>query len=183
MYLNFAPLDPLWIQTASTTLSFLFLWTAFSKFRDLVRFEGIIANYHLLPASVTGLAARAVPVLECAAAGLLSVNATRSIGAALAMMLLLCFTLGMAINLARGRDRIDCGCGGDNHVPLGAGLLVRNLVLLMLPLLAAWPLALRDQTWIDGLAVLFASTFLFGIYLTVLQLLANNYRTTESRNI
>ena len=64
--------------------------------------------------------------------------------------LLLVYAAAIALNLARGRDAIDCGCGapGDER-SIGVDLVARNLVLAALALGAALPATARALTWLD----------------------------------
>src|SRR5262249_43406760 len=60
----------------------------------------------------------------------------------------------IAINLARGRRDIDCGCAGPAaRRPISGWLVARNLVLAGIALAGCAPLAPRLLGWIDGFAV------------------------------
>jgi len=57
----------------------------------------------------------------------------------------------MAVNLARGRSYIDCGCAGPGRrQPLRPRLVARNLVLVGVALLAAGPVSSRAWVWMDA---------------------------------
>lgn len=103
-------------------------------------------------------------------------------GALLAAGLVGCVTLGVAVALARGRAGIDCGCGGSElDVPIGAGLVVRNLVLLALALTAAAPPAPRAVVWLDYPSIAGATLFLLGAWTLANTLLAQQSRLLALR--
>jgi uncharacterized membrane protein YphA (DoxX/SURF4 family) len=86
-----------------------FLTAAFGKFRHRLVFEGVVANYRLLPEAAVPVFALLLPAVETAvAAALLFVGSWWP--AACAAGLLVLFAVAMAINIARGRRHIDCGC-------------------------------------------------------------------------
>ena len=88
-------------------------------------------------------------------------------------MLLLPMTLAVAINLARGRSEIDCGCGGTRGQGLSNGLVVRNIVLMLSLLCAARPLHLA-ALGVGGIALMSAlGLALSSLYFSSSQLLAN----------
>jgi hypothetical protein len=74
-----------------------------------------------------GVALLAAEVL--AATGLL-VPVTRTWAAGLAAVLLLAYAGVIALNLARGRTTIDCGCGGGGQ-GISSWHVLRNLVLVL----------------------------------------------------
>jgi hypothetical protein len=63
-----------------------------------------------------------------------------------AIVLLMLFAVAMAINIRRGRDHIDCGCGESFlHQTLNWTLVMRNgvlAVLLIPPLMVTAPLTM-----------------------------------------
>jgi len=82
------------------------------------------------------------------------------------------FTTAIAINLARGRVSIDCGCGGATGQKLSIGLVVRNL-LMMLGLVLAW----RAPQWAPGAAATVIGVGGASLTLTVLYFAANQLMT------
>ena len=68
-----------------------------------------------------------------------------------------------------------------SHTPIGWTLVARNAVLMALLLACAWPVAERELSWLDAFAVLCATTFLLGTYLTANTLLANAPRLAHLR--
>ncbi|MDE2371502.1 MAG: methylamine utilization protein MauE [Burkholderiales bacterium] len=174
--------DPVIAHAAAACVGALMLIAAVEKWRDLATFRDALDNYRLLPAAAVPAFALALPLLEALAGALLLPLATRQLGAALALALWLTYTAAIAINLLRGRDRIDCGCGGAAHTPLGAGLLLRNAVLMALALLAAAPLHERGLVWLDGFAVAFATLFGLGLYALANTMLSHQSRLLDLRN-
>ena len=148
---------------------------AWHKIRAMAAFEGVLADYRLLPAWVTAPVARTVPVVEGVLAALWlaapwQADAAVLAGAATAV-LMLGYGVAITANLLRGRSWIDCGCGGGEQ--LSWVLVGRNGVLAAIALI---PLAITDPGtpgWVDlavSLPVLAAAACL---YLATGTLLAN----------
>jgi hypothetical protein len=103
-------------------------------------FVGLVANYRLVPEPLIPVVAWLVVALETVVALSLPTGAGLAAGAALAVILLCVFALAMTINLARGRQEIDCGCFQSAlRQRLSVPLIVRNMVLAaaILPLIEA----------------------------------------------
>lgn len=122
-----------------TLLALVFLSAALGKARHHLAFQGVLANYRLLPDFAVVPLALTLPALEAAvgAALLCTPSAWPQLSAA---GLLVVFALAMAINLMRGRRHIDCGCFQSAlKQELSWTLVARNAVLtalLALPLAA-----------------------------------------------
>lgn len=123
-------------EAGRVSIGLVFLVAAVQKALGWRLLSGVIANYRLLPDWAVLPAAALLPPLELLLAiGLLSAQAQPWPELA-AIALLLLFAGAMAINIARGRAHIDCGCGQAllaQH--LSRPLVARNLVLaaLLLP--------------------------------------------------
>jgi hypothetical protein len=123
-------------EAGQVCVGLVFLLAAVQKVQHWRLLPGVIANYRLLPAWAVSPAAALLPPLELLLAiGLLSAQA-QPWPALAAIALLLLFAGAMAVNIARGRTHIDCGCGQAflaQH--LSPPLVARNLVLaaLLLP--------------------------------------------------
>ena len=118
----------------------LFATAAIHKLRDLPRFTEVLRAYRLLPDRAAPLAPL-VPLLESSVAVGLLTPAARVPAAAAGAVLLLAYAGGIAVNLARGRRDLACGCGGpDEARPIAPWMLVRNLLLaaLLAAVLAPW---------------------------------------------
>ena len=175
-------LDPVAAHAVASALAAVFLLAGAGKLRDLAAFRITLEDYALLPAPAVPVLAWLLPLAELGAGGLLLVTATRTTGALLALALLLLVTAAVGLNLLRGRTHIDCGCGWGPEVPLGGGLLARNLVLVAATLLALLPVAARATVWLDVAAALFLALFLFGLNALATALLAHHARLLSLRN-
>ena len=89
----------------------VFLLAATQKASHWRILPGVVANYRLLPGWAVTPAASLLPLLEMALAILLLSAQLRPWPVLAALLLLALFAAAMAINLRRGRDHIDCGCG------------------------------------------------------------------------
>ncbi len=142
--------------TVNALMALVFATAAVGKLRDATTFEGVVANFQLLPEALVRPFARALPWLELLVAvlvwapGALGVIA-QSGGAALLAM----FAFAMAVNIRRGRREIDCGCFQTaGRQALAWPLVVRNLGLAgALLAAAAWGAPGGDgMVWANGLA-------------------------------
>ena len=87
----------------------------------------------------------------------------------------------MGVNLARGRDQIDCGCGGDSH-PLSWWLVARNAVLAAAALAVAGPTADRGFEWLDGVTLIMGVLAFYALYLMAEELLRQSSRLRQLRH-
>jgi hypothetical protein len=90
-------------------VALLFLTAALGKLRHRLVFQGVVANYRLLPDFAVPAFAAVLPLVEAAVAAAL-LFATSPWPEASAAALLILFAAAMAINIRRGRRHIDCGC-------------------------------------------------------------------------
>ncbi len=126
------------------------------KLRDLIRFEGVVANYRLAPPATAPLIARGLPVAEILLAVALLAPWTRSVADMTAAALFVVFGLAVGVNIVRGRREIDCGCGDPAHrQPLSWSLVGRNVALAAL--LIAAGLAPHAVIGVGGLVVSLAA--------------------------
>lgn len=114
-------------------VSLVFLTAAYGKFRHWAVFQGVVANYRLLPQLLVAPLAYLLPPFEAllGTALLLGLGSPwAELGAAALLML---FAIAMGINVARGRRHIDCGCFQSTlKQSLSWKLVIRNLVLSLL---------------------------------------------------
>jgi hypothetical protein len=91
----------------------------------------------------------------------------------LALALFALYGAAITINLLRGRQHIDCGCGGDG-TPISWGLVLRNAVLLAF----TWPPPIPGAglTTATGSLVTITVAFCLLAYVIVNQLFANAAR-------
>lgn len=105
-------LDPAVSWFLGLGLALLFGVAAGHKLADRERFLAVVKNYDLVPERLVPLAGAAVMAAEIVAIMLLVLPPVRTPGAYLSVALLAAYALAIAINLLRGRTRIDCGCFG-----------------------------------------------------------------------
>jgi hypothetical protein len=175
-------LDPVVAHATASALAAVFLLAGIGKLREPDSFQAAVEGYELLPSPVVRALVWLLPLAELAAGGLLLMTTTRSAGALLALSLLALFGAAIGTNLLRGRAGIDCGCGWGPAVPVGPGLLVRNVVLMAASLLVLLPLSARETVWLDLLAALFLAVFLFGLNTLATAMLAHHARLLSLRN-
>ena len=113
-------MDPAIDLILRATLALLFLVAAGHKLGDPGRFRATFADYRLVPEALVGPVARAVPLAEACVAALLAVPGTAALGKVGAAALLVVYGAAVAVNLARGRRHIDCGCAGPRARPTGS---------------------------------------------------------------
>ncbi|MBY0278230.1 methylamine utilization protein MauE, partial [Candidatus Binatia bacterium] len=144
-------MDPVLAVVVRGALALLFAVAALHKLRSRDAFGATLDAYAVLPHALSAPLARAVPVVEIAAAVLLVTPRAAAAGGALAAMLLAIYALAMGVNLLRGRRDLDCGCMGPGaRSPIGPGLIVRNALLIAVALVAGLaPVAARPLVWLD----------------------------------
>ncbi len=175
-------LDPAAAWAASAALALVFAQAAWHKLRDLRAFAASIEAYALSPASLAPLAATQLVVAELLLVGTLLLPPARA-GASLGACALLAFySAAIAVNLARGRRDIDCGCTGPAlRTPLSGWLLARNAALAALALCGAWPAAARSLVAADALPIAGGALAVFALSLAANQLAANAPATEALR--
>ncbi|MEK0085864.1 MauE/DoxX family redox-associated membrane protein [Benzoatithermus flavus] len=165
-------LDPALALTLALVLAAIFATAAIAKLKAMSAFVGVVENYRLLPPPLVTPAAWALPPVELLAALGLLFPPTRPFAALVVAALLLLFALAIGINLARGRDRIDCGCFvGLLRQRLSWGLVGRNLVLALAGLVLTLDRgASRPLAVLDAVTVLAAVLCLLLLYAAVSRL-------------
>lgn len=170
-------LDPLLVSIIAVSFSLLLLLASVHKFSDLRRFEAVLNDYRALPAALVPAFAVILPALE-AAIGLAWLFASAAISPAIATVSLLSvYTLGIVINLMRGRLHISCGCGfgnasGDGE-SLSWALVLRNTILVGFASLALLPVTQRDFGFLDYITLLSAVITIALLFAAASQLLRN----------
>lgn len=175
-------LDPSIVLAVRVLGALVFGTAVYGKLRHQAEFMGVVANYRLLPGTLVEPSGWLIIGLELLVVVSLTSGGALSYGASLGAILLGGFALAMAINLARGRDEIDCGCfQSARRQPLGPMLVARNLLLAVTLLL----LCVRVTTGaafaaqrLDGLA---AGVVLFVLYRTVGELVAVRHAADLTR--
>jgi len=158
-------LDPCLSAVARLSIALVLGVAAVHKLRDPGAFRSALGGYRLLPDALVPAAAVLLAALEVAAAAALALPGSGPAPALLAALLLALYTAAIAVNLARGRRDIDCGCSGPaRRQPLGPGLLLRNALLVAAALLGAAPVGARPLLWLDFLTVAAAVAVLGLLY-------------------
>jgi hypothetical protein len=136
MAAGFTLADPILIVAAAGILACVFARGAVHKLSDFDWFSYTLAEYRILPAALTKPAAGLLAVLEPAVALGLVFPQTRFPAALAAAFLLAVYAAAIAVNLMRGRSRVECGCGGSGQ-GLSWFLVARNAALVGFALVAA----------------------------------------------
>jgi uncharacterized membrane protein YphA (DoxX/SURF4 family) len=100
------------------------------KLRALRQFKDILEAYRVLPSAAARRLAWLVPCLELTAAMALLGEGTRRAAVLAAIGIWLAYAAAIALNLARGRRDLDCGCGAArDRRPIAPWMVWRNLLL------------------------------------------------------
>lgn len=150
--------DPVTAMLASLFLGLVLVTAALPKIRHADEFQGVVANYRLLPTFLVMPFARLLPWIELACAVALLVPVWRETAAWVAAGLFMMFSLGLAINVGRGRTHIDCGCvrRPTSMSRIGMFHVLRALALAGIALYAAVvPVdvaSIAVESWLIGIA-------------------------------
>jgi hypothetical protein len=171
-------IDPAIGGLCAFSLALIFGASGVMKLRDLEMFEGSLANYQLAPQWMEKSLAYVLPIIECAAAVGLLTTSTRAAAGPSLLALLTIFTVAIAINLARGRTNIDCGCFGPAlRQELSGWLLVRNLSLVALAVMAMLPANGRAIESLDAVTMFLGAMTLVTVYASANFAIGNAPRT------
>jgi uncharacterized membrane protein YphA (DoxX/SURF4 family) len=119
------------LVTLRLVLAAVFATAGLAKLRDREGTRTALTGFGAPTAAIPALSLL-LPLAELAVAGCLLVDPMVRTGGAGALLLLAAFSAAIAVSLAQGRTP-DCHCFGRLHsAPIGAGTLVRNLVLAAL---------------------------------------------------
>ncbi len=171
-------MDPALTWTLAVALSMVSSVSAALKFADLGEFAATLDNYRILPRALVAPAAWMIPALEAFAALGLLLPASRDGAGLLMAALLAIFTAAIAINLARGRREIDCGCFGPAlRQTLSGWLIARNAILLAAAAAVAIPARSRPLEAVDLITIVLGAGTLMVLYISMNYLLANAPRS------
>lgn len=158
-------IDPALDLALRAGLSLLLASAARHKLRDPEAFEATLRDYRLLPDAACPAAGRVFPALELLLAISLWLPALHAASALATAALLAIYGAAIALNLARGRRHIDCGCSGPaTRQSLHEWLLVRNGLLVAAAGFASLPQGARSLGWFDTVGLvgsLAAGTLLY----------------------
>lgn len=166
-------MDPVAVWIASILTALLFISASGHKLIAPEYYRTLIMQY----VPVTKMIATAIQlVLGLAELGigmLMLLPMARQQVAWLAVALLVFYLLLIAVSLLRGLD-MDCGCSGPlNKQKLSPWLLFRNVVLIIVALMATTPVTDRMLGLADNLLILLVSSAAILIYISFEQMLVN----------
>jgi Methylamine utilisation protein MauE len=170
--------DPVTVGAIVGALALVMFAAAWHKLSQPDVFAGALADYRLLPQGAVPLVARVLPFVEAALGIGILMPATRAYALPALAGLVLIYAAAMALNLARGRFNIDCGCGGATH-PLSWALVARNVVLAAAAVLASRPALERAVDWFDTLTLILGVLAFYGLYLMADELLRQASRLAQ----
>jgi hypothetical protein len=172
--MNAVASDPILALIVRLGLALLFGAAAGHKLRDVGGFRSALERYELLPPVWAVPAGAVLIAAEIGIAVGLLLPRVAPVAAAAAAALLALYAGAIAVNLARGRRDIDCGCGGPaRRQPISGWLVARNAVLAAVALRAAWPVTPRSVTWIDAITVAAGVLAIALLYVAADGLIAN----------
>ena len=164
--------DPVVVHAAAAAVGIVLIAGAGEKLRDLELFRYAVENYRLLGSRGAALFAPLFAAAELLAGIGLVFETTRPFAMWLALAVMLAATGGVAVNLLRGLDRIECGCGTGGQ-RISWGLVGRNVCLIGLIVLAAADEQSRQLGILDYFSVAGTVLAWLAIYASANQLLAN----------
>jgi len=141
-------IDPVILSSLIGAFTLLLALSAYAKLNDLAAFQSMLENYQLMPPSATARLSKLIFAAEGLAAALLLTPAY-VYGLVITAALLFAYTVGIAINLVRGRTHIDCGCLGSHGEGISQYHVLRNLALLACLATCLLPVASRELIWVD----------------------------------
>ena len=173
--------DPVAASVVAGCAALILFSAAWHKFSEPDVFTGALDAYQLLPSFLVMPFARLLPLVEVAAGVTVLIPATRSAGLVLFAAIAGIYAIAITINLVRGRNQIDCGCGGDVHL-LSWGLVIRNGFLAGIALAVIGPSVARPYEWLDAITLIFGVLTLYASYLTFDELLRQFGRIAQLQN-
>ncbi len=155
----------------------LFATAGAHKLSDRQTFLASLNDYRLVPPIIIPMLSFSIPLLEVCLALLWIFQWVQPLTAILSALLLSVYTLAIAINLARGRTHIDCGCNfsavGETGSLISPALLLRNSFLIILILGTLFPTEQRALIWLDYMTIIVTTLVAIIFYISASQLLAN----------
>jgi hypothetical protein len=146
-------IDPVIGALLAGSFALLFAGAALHKLLDPARFHDAFSAYGVVPRALAWLSP-VVPLLELTVAAALLVRGSRAGAAASGAALLMTYGAAIAVNLARGRRDLACGCGGPNdRRPIAAWMVWRNLGLAVLLGVSVLPWSSRPLEGADALTI------------------------------
>ncbi len=166
-------IDPTILYALLGSFALLFALSALEKYQDVTAFRQQLLDYKVLPTIVVPPVAAAIVTAEVIAATLLITQAYEW-GVLIGFVILIGYTLGLLVNLFRGRTHIDCGCLGSQGEGISYLHVTRNLLLLCLLTLCTLTPDIRQLLWIDYGVIFISVSAAAGLYATMTLLIANH---------
>ena len=177
------------VVVARLVLFGVFLVSGVAKLFDLEGSKKATAGFGI-PEPLANIGGVILPFVELAVGVLLLFPQTTLVGALLALVLFVAFTVGMAIQLAKG-NKPACHCFGQlSTAPIGKHSIIRNGILAALaafvvyrgltgnpgPSLVSWMEGLSVFQWILLILVVIIGLVLAGVVWLLVHLLGQNGR-------
>jgi hypothetical protein len=151
-------LDPVLSLTLATAVASLFLASVIHKSRDPWRFREAVSGFRLLPERGVTAVAALVFVMELAVVAGFILGSTRVYAMWVAALLLVMYAGAIAVNIRRGRVRIDCGCVGfGERQLLSRWMVARNGLIAVAALVACLPRVPRELMPMDVFVIVCAA--------------------------
>jgi uncharacterized membrane protein YphA (DoxX/SURF4 family) len=131
--------NPWPVRLCQLAIGAYFILAALGKIGDLGSFALQVHNFRIVPVWSENLVAMWLPWVELLAGLALVLGVRARSGALVTFVLLVAFTAGVGLAMARGLD-FECGCfGTSDHTRVGAFKLLQNIVWTVIAWLALRP--------------------------------------------
>jgi uncharacterized membrane protein YphA (DoxX/SURF4 family) len=165
--------DPVFLLTTRWSLASLLLGAGLHKSLHQERTRAAITAYFRVPHPLQQWTTWLVVTVEMTIGAALITPSTSRLASAGAAILFAAYFGIMALNMARGHRRVDCGCSFQrSEAPLSGAHLARNALLVTLAIAASVLHSGRTVGWIDGLQIAAAVACAALLYLSADALLA-----------
>jgi hypothetical protein len=155
-------------------IALLFALAGSHKLRNLALFTEVFAAYRVLPEALARRSAWIIPAVELSLALALPWHACRPWALPAAIGLMIAYASGIALNIARGRRELDCGCGASgNRRAIAPWMVWRNLTLALALGVAALPWISRPLSGLDMLTVVGGLTAAAMLYAAIDRMLGD----------
>jgi hypothetical protein len=129
-------------------------WSALQKLRARHEFFEILTAYRVLREGCVPAAVYVLPSAELLIALALLIPVSRRAACVAAAGLLLIYGCAIAINLARGRRDLDCGCGlASGRRTIAGWMLMRNATMTCAAVTVALPWIPRTLALLDVMTI------------------------------
>lgn len=137
---------------ARLVLGIVFLLSGASKFNSRIAMIDEVMQYELLSQRQARFVAALLPYAELCLGVLFVSGFLLPVASVASILLLGSFTIGVAVNLHRGR-KFNCHCFGQTSGPIGWATILRNILLLTCGVFLAfksWGATARSTSWMSG---------------------------------